>query len=120
MDTNHPTTAELLEVWREATRAAELAERIAEIASETARQADRNAAASEEIAKLAEGASKAAERAAQKARTAANHARRLANANRDVGLQDARAIAVSARAEEERTRNVYHAAEREARQRHPG
>jgi len=48
------TTADLLEAWREATRAADLAERLAKLAAETSERADLSADASEEVAKLAE------------------------------------------------------------------
>jgi hypothetical protein len=50
------TTADLLSFWREATRAAELAERLAGVAAESAERAEMSASASEEIADLAEQA----------------------------------------------------------------
>ena len=58
-----PTTAELLDAWRDATRASELAERLSAVASDAAELAERNAAASTEIARMAERAASSAERA---------------------------------------------------------
>ena len=64
--------------WRDATRAAELAERLAEIATEAADHADRSALASDPIARMAEKAAVAAEHAARTARKAARQAADLA------------------------------------------
>ena len=74
VDDERPSTGELLTQWRDATRAAELAERLAEIASQAADQADRSALASDQIARMAEKAAVAAERAARSARKAARQA----------------------------------------------
>ena len=48
------TTAELLEAWRGATRAAEVAQHLGEAATETAAKADIDANVPEEVATLAE------------------------------------------------------------------
>jgi hypothetical protein len=107
-----PTTAELLEQWREATRAAELAERLADLATQAAEQADRSAVASEQIAKMAEKAANAAERAATTARKAAKQAEQLAEDNRGRRLPDAQSALEDARATEAGARDRYRAAER--------
>ena len=83
------TAAELLEQWREASRAAELAERLANLASETAERADQGAIAAEEIARMAERAAKAADRAATSGRRAAERAAAFARDNRTGRLADA-------------------------------
>ena len=84
------TTADLLDAWREAVRAAELAERLARLASETASQADVNAGAAEEVAVMAEHVAQSASAAAGRARTAADEARRIAWRDREaVGEADA-------------------------------
>ena len=66
------TAADLLMQWREATRAAELAERLAEVATRAADRSDASALASEQVAGMAEKAAVAAERAARTARSAAS------------------------------------------------
>ena len=66
------TTADLLMQWRDATRAAELAERLAEVATRAADQSDASALTSEQVAGMAEQAAVAAERAARTARRAAS------------------------------------------------
>ena len=71
VDDERLSTGELLMQWRDATRAAELAERLAEIAAQAADQADRGALASDQIARMAQRAAVAAERAARSARKAA-------------------------------------------------
>lgn len=109
------TTAELLTAWREATRAAELAERLSALAAETADRADTNAQASEEIADLAEQAAAAATRAAERARAAAGQAREAARAVREERLVEATASEAQARAVEFDARDRYHDAEAEAR-----
>ena len=83
MDEAVVSTADLLDAWREATRAAELAERLARYAEATAEDADESAAATEEIAQLAERAAGAATNAAQSARNAANRTAVLAKERRD-------------------------------------
>jgi hypothetical protein len=112
------TTAELLEAWREATRAADLAARLARQAEEAADHADDDAMGSEEIARLAESAAEAAEVASAKARTAADRASTLAASKRDAGVGDARETEDAARVFETEAREEYHDAEAEARRRH--
>lgn len=111
------TTADLLTAWRDATRAAELAERLARMAAETAETADRSALASAEIAKLAERAAKAAERAALSARQAAQRAAQFADETRDHRLQDADDVVTQVRAEEVAARDAYRRSEESARER---
>lgn len=111
------TTADLLEQWREATRAAELAERLAKMATEAAERADQNAIASEEIARMAEQAAEAAERAARTAREAADRASAFAEESRSGRVADADQAALETRAEEGAARDRYHEAERAARER---
>lgn len=106
MDDERPTNAELLDAWRDTTRAAELAERLARMAADSAEQADENAIAYEEIADMAEAAKDAAERAASNARQAAHRARERATTARDVHLRDAD-HAASARADETAARTRY-------------
>ena len=112
MDDEQPTTGELLTQWRDATRAAELAERLAEIALQAADQADRSALASDHIARMAEKAAVAAERAARSARQAARQAADLAVENREQRLRVADEELVTARASESHARGRYHEAER--------
>jgi hypothetical protein len=112
------TTEELLEQWRDATRAAELAERLAQLAAEGAERADQNAAAAEEIARMAERAAKAAERAAVSARKAATRAATFARESRAGRLADADQTLVDTRAEEAAARDRFHDAEQAARDRH--
>jgi hypothetical protein len=112
------TTQDLLEKWRDATRAAELAERLASLAAESAARADQTSAGAEEIARMAERAARAAERAASSARKAADRAATFARENRLGMLADADETVVATRAEELRARDRYHEAEHEARTRH--
>ena len=117
MDDERPTTGELLTQWRDATRAAELAERLADIASEAAGQADRSALASDQIARMAEKAAVAAERAARSARKAARMAADLAVEHREHRVRVADEELVTARASEDHARGRYHEAEWVAGQR---
>ena len=111
------TTAELLEQWREATRAAELAEGLAKMAAESQRRTAAGAAAAEELAGLAERAAAAATEAATTARKAANDAVAAARDTvADRGRDDDTLTA--ALIEEDVARGRYHDAEREARDRH--
>lgn len=114
MDDERPTTAELLEAWRDTTRAAELAERLARLASDAADQADQNATAYEEIAEMADAAREAAERAALNARRAASDARARATFARGVGLGDADQAVTDARTSESIARDRYEDGERRA------
>ena len=120
MNEKPPTTADLLNAWRETTRAAELAERLATLAGEAAEQADQNALASEQIARMAERAATAAERAARGARDAANRAMELAQKNRAGRLPDAQRAVLDARAGEDAARERYHEAEADAHRRVDG
>lgn len=112
------TTSELLEQWREATRAAELAERLAKLAKTSVERSDRDLIGAQEIAKIAERAAKHAERAAKIAREAAERATAFAAENRSGYLADAEAAVVSTREEEAAARGRYHEAEAAARDRH--
>jgi hypothetical protein len=112
------TTADLLLQWREATRAAELADRLAELALSAAEQSDSNALASEQIARMAEKAAVAAERAAQSARKAATKASALALENRAQRLRDADEAVVTARASEAEARQRYELSRGEPEDRH--
>jgi hypothetical protein len=111
------TTAELLEKWREATRAAELAKRLAEAALETAERADQSAVASEDIARMAERAAAAAADAAACARRAADEATAYASDIRGSRLRTANEVVDATRANEGVAKEEYHEAEREARDR---
>jgi hypothetical protein len=112
------TTQDLLEQWREATRAAELAERLAKLAAESAARADEAAVGAEEIARMAERAARAADRAAESARKAAERAAKFARESRARTLADADQSVTDTRAEEAAARERYHEAERQARERH--
>jgi hypothetical protein len=111
------TTADLLEAWRDATRAAELAERLAKLAAESAKRADITAETAEEIATLAEGAAQAAIGAADRARGAAVDARRVVTESVSVS-GDADATEIGSRQAEGVARDAYHTAEAAARARH--
>ena len=111
------TTADLLEKWREATRAAELARRLAELAQEASADADASALASEEIAQMAERTAKAAEEAAASARKAADRAAASAR-GRATQLTDAREAETFTSGQEGEARDAFHDAERLARDRH--
>ena len=111
------STGELLEQWREATRAAQLAERLAALAKSSAERSDRDAVAAEEIAKLAQKAAQHAERAARVAREAADRASSFARDNRAGPLAEADEAVIATRDEETAARDRYHDAEREARER---
>jgi methyl-accepting chemotaxis protein len=111
------TRADLLEQWRDAARAAQLAERLAKGAAESVERADEAAAGAEEIARIAEGVAKAAEEASQAARAAADRAAALAREAREVILPDADRSLVDTKSEEASARVRYHDAKREARER---
>lgn len=110
-------TSDLLEAWREATRAAELAAKLAALALDAAETADRNAVASEEIAVMAQDAADAAQRAADTARTAAQRASALANTARSERLADAARDVADAQVAATRAGELYHKAEAEAQER---
>jgi hypothetical protein len=110
------TTADLLTAWRDAIRAAELAERLAAAAAEAAAQADVRAAGSAEIAALADRAAQAATRAAERARIAATEAAELAASLRETGIPAAEANVAGMRRIETEAAAAYHdAEERDAR-----
>jgi hypothetical protein len=114
------STAELLEQWREATRAAELAERLAGLAKASVERSDRDAVAAQEIAKMAQRAARHAENAARVAREAAERATAFAAENRTETLAEADDAVTATRDEERVARETYHEAERKARNRHSG
>lgn len=114
------TTAELLEKWREATRAADLAKRLAEAALETAERADRSAVASEDIARMAERAAQAASDAAASARRAADEATAYAANIRGTRLRTANDVVDATSVQEGVAKQAYHEAERDARDRTNG
>jgi hypothetical protein len=76
-DTERPE--DIVDIWRDTTRAAELVERLSQSAVIPDSQAERNAVAMEQIADLAEQAARSTERAALRARQAASEARRIAD-----------------------------------------
>jgi hypothetical protein len=104
------STADLRDAWREAMRAAELAERLARLAEATAEDADESAAASEEIAQLAERAAVAASNAAQSARNAADRTASIAKERR-VGVAHSQGIERGTRQAESSAKDEYHRAE---------
>lgn len=108
------STADLLDAWREAMRAAELAERLARLAEATAEDADESAVASEEIAQLAERAAVAATNAAQSARNAAHRTASVAKERRD-GVSHSQDIERDTRQAETTAKDEYHRAGEEAR-----
>ena len=112
-----PTTADLLEAWREATRASELAERLAAAANEAAELAERGATEFEEIAQMAERAATSAERAARIAREAATRAHSFAEQSRQHKVLDADDAVTRTRTQEVAVRDAYHESERRARER---
>ena len=112
------TTADLLEAWREATRAAELAQRLAQLANETAAQLEKDAVASEDLALMAERTAEAAEAAAKSARAAADELSARARASRDLRARDAEQTVADARKLETEAQEQYDRAESGARARH--
>jgi hypothetical protein len=111
------TTADLLEAWREATRAAELAERLAALAAQTMANADTRAIRAEELAVMAERAAEAAEQAARTARAAAAEASEYAKTSRDQHTRGATVVETT-RGAEMAARDAYHRGEEEARKAH--
>jgi hypothetical protein len=110
------TTEDLLEQWREAVRASELADRLAKLALESVERADQSALGAEEIARMAERAAKAAERAATSARQAAERAAAFARDSRAGWLSTATQAVAATTAEEQSARSRYEDSAREAGQ----
>jgi hypothetical protein len=113
-----PTTAELLERWREASRVAELARQLVEDAESKSETAESDADAAEEVGALAEAAAQAAEVAAVKARATADRMKRAALTAQGKGRKDAAATLAEASDDETAARDEYNEAAREARTRH--
>lgn len=114
------TTQDLLEKWREATRAAQLAKRLAELAAAAVEQADASALSTEEIAQMAERVAREADQAAASARKAADRAAAYASDTRSNRLREADESAKATADDETDARDAYHRAEGEARARHAG
>ena len=112
------STAELLDAWRDASRAAELAERLAELARAAAIKGDRDANTAHEIATLAEEVAASAERAAQAARDAARTAADEAGVLHAESDRASEA-ASNARASASEARDEFHHGEADARTRYP-
>ena len=111
------STADLLEAWREAMRAAELADRLARIALDAVESTERNAVELEEIAANAERSAEAAQDAAHTARTAAKRAAALGVAARTIDAPNATSDALAAHEAAARAGEQYHRAEQDARER---
>jgi len=78
-DDDGPTPDDILNAWRDTSRAADLVDRLTMVAASVESEAERNAIALDEIADLAEQTARSAERAATRAREAANAARSVAD-----------------------------------------
>ena len=115
MELDLMSTEELLQSWRDATKAAELAKRLAEVALRNAERAEADSNTAEEVATLAEDAAASAQRAAEAARAAAAKARNLATQMRNVGVADADQSVADTEAAEGAARSAYHEAEHRAR-----
>jgi hypothetical protein len=107
------TTADLLDAWREAVRAAELAERLARLAEAAADDADESAKAADEIAQLAERAAVAATSAAETARNAAHRTAAVAKLRRE-GVTGAHDTERETREAEGQAKDAYHRATEDA------
>jgi hypothetical protein len=119
VDLDVMSTRDLLDAWRDASRAAELAERLAEVARSAVDKGERDAASSAEIATLAEDVAASATRAAAAAREVARIAADEATSLR-AGLEGADQSAGDARTVEGTARDRYQEAESDARHRHEG
>ena len=117
MDDSPPTTADLLQAWRDATRASELAERLAAGANDAAKLAEQGATEFEAIAQMAEQAATSSERAATIARDAATRAHAFAEQTRRQKVAEADDAVTRAHGQEVTVRAAYHEAERRARER---
>jgi hypothetical protein len=109
------TVPEFLEIWRDAIRAAELADRLSAMATDAAASADLEAETAADLAQLAEAAAEAATRAAARARTVATEAAQRAGDMRSGRLADAQTKATEMRQLETDAASAYHDAERKAR-----
>ena len=117
LDLTVMSTGELLDAWRDATRAAELADRLATSALRAVDDAESDEATAHALVALAEEAAAAAERAAEAARKAAHRAvARTLQAKRDQSGADQ--TASETRATESEAAGRYHDAERLARDKH--
>ena len=94
-----PTPEELRDAWRDARRAAELAERLSAVALQAVRQADIRALETAEVAELVRQTAEAAARAAQRATAAAAEAAALAETLRAEGEETIQAGAAARRVE---------------------
>jgi hypothetical protein len=112
------SSQELLDAWRDASRAAELADRLSQAALAAAEVAETNAAAAEEIADLAESAAGAASHAAESARAAASKARGVAAESRAIDLSVAEKAVATAQAAEMAAKDRFHRAEADAKRRY--
>ncbi len=110
VDSHDLKPADLLNAWRDAVRAAELAERLASTAVKSAEDAEARALVAAELAALAEQAAAAAARTAAKADAFAAEAAALAQALRNDALPDARHIVESANAAEVDAHSAYNEA----------
>lgn len=108
------TVPELLQAWRDAIRAAELAERMTTAAVRAADDADLRASAAHEIAALAGQAAEYAARAGERAAAAAIEAAALAKELREQGMPSAETTRSTAREDETQAAARYHRAEAEA------
>lgn len=107
--------ADLLNAWRDAVRAAELAERLATVAAEASFAADERAIDTAELANLAEQAAASATRAAERARATATAAATFANQLRDEQVPDARRTVDSTQTAENEARTAFHESEEQVR-----
>ena len=114
-----PTGAELLEAWRDAKRAADLADRLTAAAAEAVRKADARALESGQIAELIREAALVAARAAERASVAAAEAAELARVLREQE-QTLRQQGAEVHRSEADASTAYGGARRPAGGQHPG
>ena len=108
------TTADLLALWRDASRAAERALELAKTAVEAAEQADARTLAAEEIASLAERAAETSDQVARLARAAADEAAAFGKA-KHAERRSANADVSETRSAESDAADRYHEGEARAR-----
>jgi methyl-accepting chemotaxis protein len=111
------STAELLQAWRDAIRAAELAERLATVAAQASANAEIQSAEADEIATLAEEAAARAQVAAERARAFATSVGMSAAGLRDQAGASQHTSETMRRIEGE-ARSAFHDAEAQAREAH--